>query len=272
MGIKITEYPNTQVTFDPLDLFDLSAYIAPDEFQSRKVSFATLVSQLELAITGLPDGTQGHVLGFNGGNWVSTGNVFIDFTNSRVGIGTTTPSFKIDTKIDSSSTFVAQRLQNTNVNGKVALRFQNQDGYGVFDVGRINDESGWNNGYGDGGHSFVKANNMLNLIGSDVSIFAGQSVLSSDIPRMKFTSTSIDVAKKININGDSNNGTGDCLVSGDFRIKDSKLWFQTQFALAGYTSGFTIFNWDYVSPITQNCYLRVSINGTQMLLHATLDT
>lgn len=83
-GIKITEYANTQTSFNDLDEFDVSAYIAPAEFQSRKYTWATLVSEISAVVSGLPSGTQGYTLAFTAGVWTSNNRIFVDFTNNLV--------------------------------------------------------------------------------------------------------------------------------------------------------------------------------------------
>jgi len=164
MGIKITQYPNTQTTFNNLDEFDVSAYIAPGNFQSRKYTWANLVTQLSAVITGLPSGTQGYTLAYNGSAWTSNNRIFVDFTNSLV-------------------------IFNNNTDFK----------------GTAGDYSG-------------------------------------------------EVAK-----------------FGDLRIKSQKLWFQTQFALAGYTTGFEVVKHAAISPETQDCYLKIIINNVPIRLHGTIE-
>jgi hypothetical protein len=84
MGIRITEYPNTQTTFNNLDEFDVSAYIAPTNYQTRKFTWANLLTQISSVITGLPNGTQGYTLAYNSGAWTSNNRIFVDFTNSLI--------------------------------------------------------------------------------------------------------------------------------------------------------------------------------------------
>jgi hypothetical protein len=165
MGIKITEYANEQTSFNNNDEFDVSAYVSPGNYQSRKYFWSDLVTALTSVIDGLPSGTQGYTLAYNGSAWTSNNRIFVDFTNSLV----------------------------------------------VF-------------------------NNNIDVKGT-----AGDY--------------SEEVAK-----------------FGDLRVKSQKIWFQTQFALAGYTTGFEVVNHGATSPETQDCYLRIKINNVPIRLHGTIES
>jgi hypothetical protein len=95
-GIKITEYPTTQTSFDDADEFDVSAYVAPAiPFVSRKYTWAGLKSAL-ITIFGqiFPSGTNGQIMKHGTSVWQATSEIHIN--NGNVGFGTTSAASRID--------------------------------------------------------------------------------------------------------------------------------------------------------------------------------
>jgi hypothetical protein len=103
-GIKITEYPNTQTSFDNDDEFDVSAYQGPSlVYQTRKYTWSTLKTAL-LAYFGQiwPSGTNGQIMKKGASTWQATSEVHINSGN--VGFGTISATSRIDAQKDIVST------------------------------------------------------------------------------------------------------------------------------------------------------------------------
>jgi hypothetical protein len=167
MGIKITEYPNTQTTFDNNDEFDVSAYVAPaTPYDSRKFTWATLKTAIISLIGQIwPSGTTGQTIKKGASAWEATSDIFN--SNGDIGVGTTTPSTRLDVqKIITGSLPVAvfknTRTAGTNVNASNVM-------IGSAEVGSVT-SLGYANQYGEVNDVFLKADKSNN---GNINVCAG---------------------------------------------------------------------------------------------------
>jgi len=158
-GIKITEYPNTQTSFDNADEFDVSAYQGPAvDYQTRKYTWSTLKTAL-LAYFGqiFPIGIRGSVMSKGASAWEATTNIFVAYfgaRNGNIGIGTQAPDSKLHVEVTSTSVASVGEFNNivssgTNNRGqfvKVGTSF-----YGSVSA------LGYANGYGNANDTFIVA-------------------------------------------------------------------------------------------------------------------
>ena len=79
-GLKISAYPVTQTVFNDADEFDVSAYVAPSVWETRKFSYASLFASF------VPSGNEGNMYAYHSGQWVATDIVEVDFSASALNI------------------------------------------------------------------------------------------------------------------------------------------------------------------------------------------
>lgn len=154
MGIKTTAYPNSQTTFDDSDEFDVSAYVSPGTYESRKYTWATLKAKV-IALIGQiwPTGTTGQTIKKGSSAWVATSDIFVS-SGSDVGIGTTTPGARLNVSksingVDPIVIFTNSRNTGTTFIASVAL-------IGTGEVGTVS-SLGYANQYGETDDAFLKA-------------------------------------------------------------------------------------------------------------------
>jgi hypothetical protein len=116
----------------------------------------TLATGLTVGSTAISSGTDGRVLFQNGGVLQQSANFFWDNTNSRLGIGTSSPASRLDiTAQGALSTDLALRIRNSantadwiKIDGTGAMTLSNAGGTAPFlSFGKINGGSGYF--YGD---------------------------------------------------------------------------------------------------------------------------
>jgi hypothetical protein len=85
-------------TVDGYDISTYGAYFIGSAGTSGQVwtSDGSGAGAWAAAASGMPSGTEGQMLYNNAGTWTSFSSMYWDDTNSRLGIGTTTPSAKLD--------------------------------------------------------------------------------------------------------------------------------------------------------------------------------
>ena len=257
MGIKISQYFYTQTTFNDADEFDVSAYVAPaTPMQTRKYSWATLKANF------LPTGTEGQMLAYHSGAWIATNQIHIDFTNSRIGIGTNTPASKLD--VVSTQTGIAQTA--TFRNSVADVQYIGAGSYGVgIQMGQVN-ASAYQNGYGAHQDSFINGNNYLNYyaIGTHKFWAGSNSQISGGTPDVEFSDTNGNTFKKKIIAKRNSGQDYFQAINGsnkEFNIQDGGYLFWQAFGTHSYTTGLLVDSWANSSPETQDCKVIIEING-----------
>jgi hypothetical protein len=167
MGIKITEYPNTQTTFDNNDEFDVSAYVAPaTPYDSRKFTWATLKTAIISLIGQIwPSGTTGQTIKKGASAWEATSDIFN--SSGNIGIGTVTPSTRLDVQkningVDPVAFFKNSRNTGTNTIASNVM-------VGTAEVGSVS-SLGYANQYGEVNDVFLKADKSNN---GNINVCAG---------------------------------------------------------------------------------------------------
>lgn len=171
-GIKITEYPNTQTSFDNADEFDVSAYQGPSvDYQTRKYTWSTLKAAL-LAYFGQiwPSGTNGQIMKKGVSAWQATSEVHINSGN--VGFGTTSAANRIDAQKDVTDEAIASFANTysgsatTNIIGQVKVQGTS--------IGRVLKTA---NKYGSDNDMFVRnegaTDGNINIISEGAANFKG---------------------------------------------------------------------------------------------------
>lgn len=121
MGIKITQYPNTQTSFDDDDEFDVSAYVAPaTPYESRKYTWVGFKTAIVAYLGQLwPSGTAGQIMKRGASIWQATSEIFINSGN--VGINNTSPSFRLDVKHTAADVETVSNVNNSSTNTSTAV-------------------------------------------------------------------------------------------------------------------------------------------------------
>jgi hypothetical protein len=269
MGIKITAYPNTQTTFDNLDLFDVSAYVAPGvDFETRKYSWADLVSQMQGAV--LPSGTNGQIMAHNSSQWIATSNIFIDFTNNKVGIGTATPINALHVKSNVSSATFRDTIAFFEQSNASSTRGQIFVSYGGnIEMGLVKGGAPLT-GYGDGGDSYVKGGgndlNIINGSSKNINFYVDSSFAVADNPTLQLNSSSIIARETLYAKGANDDYSGlTFYASSLFQIKNGAIW-NSIFAGNGYSSGLYFNAYGLTSPGAANAFLEIEIDGQTIQL------
>lgn len=242
MGIKITEYPNTQTTFDNNDEFDVSAYVAPaTPYDSRKYTWATLKAAIITIIGQIwPSGTTGQTIKKGASAWEATSDIFN--SNGDIGVGTTSPTARLHVQKNITGSlpvalFKNTRTAGTNVNVSNVM-------VGTAEVGSVT-SLGYANGYGEIDDAFFKADKSIN---GNCNICAGvQSTQYQGMvrfyPAAEFPSHNVHAP--LSVQG-----------------SDGKLIWKDMITNGmAYTDGFKIMN---VLPATKTAtgdYLEISIAG-----------
>jgi hypothetical protein len=242
MGIKITEYPNTQTTFDNNDEFDVSAYVAPaTPYDSRKFTWATLKTAIISLIGQIwPSGTTGQTIKKGASAWEATSDIFN--SSGNIGIGTTTPGAKLDVQkningVDPVAIIRNTRNTGTNNIANVAL-------IGTAEVGTVS-SLGYANQYGEKDDAFIKADktrygNVNVIAGGEDTEYTGA---------VRFYPDSVLP---------SHNVHAPLEVQGT----DGKLiWKEMITNGMAYTDGFKIMNKVTASKTATGDYLEISIAG-----------
>ena len=271
-GVKITGYPNTQTTFDDLDLFDVSAYIAPDSpFESRKYSWSTLVSQMQESV--LPTGTNGQIFAHDSTDWIATSNIFINFSLNKVGIFTSSPLYALHVNSNvASSTFrdTIAFFNQTNVNalrGEISVYYGGQIRLGI--VKGSSDLTG----FGSGGDTYLRGDGEdLNIIGTtskNINFYHnGTFNPASENPAFQINSSAITAREILYAKGANDDYSGLTLYASSlFQIKDGAIWNST-FNGNGYTSGLYFNAYGLTNPGSADSFLEVEINGVTLKLLA----
>ena len=244
MGIKTTQYPNSQTTFNNLDLFDVSAYVAPGvDFETRKYSWQTLVTELTSAIGPcLPSGTNGQILAHNSTDWVATSEMFINFSNHCIGIGTITPNYKLH--VDS------------NITGKDTLAFFNQSKVSQS-LGQIQVYFGGDLKMGIVGNTFIAGYGAI-----------GDAYIRSDAADMNYIVRGANkvanfwVERAVAVQDTTSANAPSLQIQKDGQLMFNDMWDE------GYTQGFKVQGYQANSPETQDTSVLVWINGIQFSLFA----
>jgi hypothetical protein len=155
-GIKITEYPNTQTSFDNDDEFDVSAYQGPSVvYQTRKYTWSTLKTAL-LAYFGQiwPSGIRGSVMSKGASAWQATTNIFVGYgvQNGKIGIGTQSPNSTLHVEVTDTSVAKVAQFENavaTGTNDRGQFVKIGNSYYGSVSA------LGYANGYGQSNDAFV---------------------------------------------------------------------------------------------------------------------
>ena len=155
-GIKITQYPNTQTSFDNDDEFDVSAYQGPSVvYQTRKYTWSTLKTAL-LAYFGqiFPIGIRGSVMSKGASAWQATTNIFVGYglANGKIGIGTTSPNSTLHVEVTDTSVSKVAQFENavaTGTNDRGQFVKVGSSYYGSVSA------LGYANGYGQANDAFV---------------------------------------------------------------------------------------------------------------------
>lgn len=269
MGIKITGYPNTQTTFDDLDLFDVSAYVAPGvDYESRKYSWSTLVSEMQSAV--LPSGTNGQIMAHNSSQWIATSNIFIDFTTNKVGIGTATPANALHVKANVSSATFRDKIAFFEQANTSATRGQIEVSYGgTVELGIVKGGAPLT-GYGDGADTYLKGGgedfNIINGSTKNINFYINNSFAVSDLPLLQLNSSGVTARNTIYAKGSNNDYSGLTLYASSlFQIVDGAIW-NTIFSGNSYTSGLYFNAYGLTSPGAANAFLEIEINGQTIQL------
>jgi hypothetical protein len=269
MGIKITDYPNTQTTFDDLDLFDVSAYVAPGvDFETRKYSWSTLVSEIQAAV--LPSGTNGQIMAHNSTQWIATSNIFIDFTTNKVGIGTATPINAFHVKANVSSPTFRDNVCYFQQANTSALRANVQLDFGSYiEYGVVNGTTP-QTGYGDASDVYLKGGgNDLNIINGatkNINFYVDNSFLVADNPAFQINASGITARETLYAKGPNDDYSGLTLYASSlFQIVGGYMW-NSIFQSNGYSSGLIFQAYGLTSPGAANAFLEVEIDGQTIQL------
>lgn len=242
MGIRITEYPNTQTTFDNNDEFDVSAYVAPaTPYDSRKYTWATLKAAIITIIGQIwPSGTTGQTIKKGASAWEATSDIFN--SSGNIGIGTITPSTRLHVEKNIAGVDPVAFFKNSRNTGTTNVA--NNVMVGSLEVGSVS-SLGYANQYGEVNDVFIKADKTTN---GNTNVCAGfQSTQYEGMVRFY----PLAVTPQHNIHAPlSVQGTDGKLI-----------WKEMITNGIAYTDGFKIMN---VLPATKTAtgdYLEISIAG-----------
>ena len=247
MGIKTTQYSNTQTTFDNSDEFDVSAYVSPSTYESRKYTWSGLKAAL-LAYFGQlwPGGTNGQMMKKGSSAWQATSEIFIN-GSSDVGIGTTTPATRLNVVKNINGVDPLAIFTNSINTGTTNIAHNLM--VGSAEIGTVS-SLGYTNSYGEIDDAFIKADKSKNgncniCAGSQSTQYEGMIRFypSADTP-------SHNIHAPLNIQGN-----------------DGKLIWKDMLANGmSYTDGFKIKNKVTATKTATGDYLEIQIAGVTRYL------